>query len=159
MSFFDKFKKKSNVVELLMPVEGEVIKLEKVADPVFSGKMMGDGFAITPTSGKVYAPCDATVVTVFPTGHAYGLSVGENVEILIHIGLDTVNLKGEGFSAKVTENQVVKKGDLLCEFDLELITEKCPSIQTPVIFTKLENTTFEVEYKNFEQGAVIGNLK
>lgn len=159
MSFFDKFKKKEEVLKITMPATGKVIKLEEVSDPVFAGKMMGDGFAIIPENGNIYAPCDATVSTVFPTGHAIGLAIGDDIEILIHIGLDTVNLKGEGFDVKVAADQKVKAGDLLVVVDLEAVKAKVPSIATPIIFTKLENKQFEVEYRAANEKEEIGTIR
>ncbi len=152
MGLFDMFKKgnKEEGIKFIMPIQGEVIKLDEIPDPVFAGKMMGDGFGIMPTDGKVYSPVDAEISSIFPTGHAVGLKVGEDVEILIHFGLDTVNLKGEGFTAHVKQGDVVKAGDLLIEVDLDAVTGKVPSIATPIVFPKLENKTFEVQYQNVE---------
>lgn len=120
--------------EFLMPIDGEIINLEKVPDEVFSQKMMGDGFAINPSSGKVYSPIDGEIKTAFPTGHAVGIS-NSKLEILIHFGMDTVNLKGEGFDLKVAVGDTVKKGDLLIDIDLKSIKSKVPSTITPIIFT------------------------
>ncbi len=152
MGLFDMFKKNKadKGMKFIMPIKGEVIKIDEIPDPVFAGKMMGDGFGIMPAEGKVYAPVDGEVSSIFPTGHAVGLKVGEDIEILIHFGLDTVNLKGEGFTAHVKQGDVVKAGDLLIEVDLDAVKGKVPSIATPVVFPKLENKTFEVKYQNVE---------
>ena len=99
-----------------------------VADPAFSSKMMGDGFAIDLTEGEVVAPFDAEVTAAFPTGHAYGLRRKDGVECLIHIGMDTVELNGEGFDVKV------KQGQTLVVVDLEAVKAKGKSLVTPVIF-------------------------
>ena len=113
------------------PVKGQVIPVSEVNDPVFASKGMGDGVGIIPADGKVYAPFDGVVQTVFPTGHAIGISVG-STEALIHIGINTVELNGEGFSAKVGQGDTVKKGDLLVEFDKDMIKSK--GYDTMVIF-------------------------
>lgn len=133
------FKKKeleSNVFTL-MPLEGQVVSIENVPDPVFSKKMMGDGFAIQPSNGTVISPVDGEVLNIFPTKHAVSLKDRNGREILIHIGLDTVNLKGEGFTSFVKDGQSVKKGQKLLEVDLDSIKQKVPSIITPIVFTNL----------------------
>ncbi len=152
MGLFDKFKKNKEAqgIKFITPIKGEVIKLDEIPDPVFAGKMMGDGFGIMPTEGKVYAPVSGEVSSIFPTGHAVGLKVGEDIEMLIHFGLDTVNLKGEGFTAHVKQGDMVEAGDLLIEVDLDFVTPKVPSIATPIVFPKLENKTFEVQYQTVE---------
>lgn len=151
MGLFDKFKKsKDTGLKFITPIKGEVIKLDEIPDPVFAGKMMGDGFGIMPAEGKIYAPVDGEVSSIFPTGHAIGIKVNDDIEVLIHFGLDTVNLKGEGFTAHVQQGDMVKAGDLLIDVDLDFVKDKVPSIATPIIFTKLENKTFEVKYQNVE---------
>ncbi|MGL5020781.1 MAG: PTS sugar transporter subunit IIA [Mycoplasmatales bacterium] len=146
MGLFSGFSKKKEI-EFLIPLSGEVVKLETVEDPVFSGKMMGDGFAINPTDGKIYSPVDGTVASIFPTGHAVGIKVDDNLDVLIHFGLDTVKLKGEGFTTHVKQGDVVKAGDLLIEVDIAVVKPQVPSIVTPIIFTTLEGKSFDVEYK------------
>ena len=112
---------KSKVIEFVTPLEGEIIKIDQVDDPVFSEKMMGDGFAIMPTNGKIYAPIDGEVASIFPTGHAIGIKHGEKLEVLIHFGLETVKLKGEGFTTHVKQGDKVKAGDLLIEVDINKV--------------------------------------
>ena len=114
---------------------GKVLPLEMVKDPVFSKKIMGDGFAIEPMNGEVVAPCDGEIVTVFPTGHAYGLREKNGREILIHLGIDTVELKGKGFKPFVTEGQKVKAGDRLAEMDLKLVKEAGKFTTSMLLFT------------------------
>ena len=115
--------------------EGEVIELEKVQDPVFSQKMMGDGFAVEPANGQIVSPVAGKVTSVFPTKHALGLVTESGLEVLVHIGLDTVSLEGKPFEVKVEEGQTVSAGDLLVEADLDAIREAGRATSTVVVFT------------------------
>ncbi|WP_227395343.1 PTS sugar transporter subunit IIA [Jeotgalibacillus aurantiacus] len=117
------------------PLTGKLLTLDEVPDPVFSQKMMGDGIAVEPSDGKVVSPIDGEVVQVFPTKHAIGLKAKNGAEILVHIGLETVSMNGEGFEAHVSEGSKVSVGDPLVTFDLALVKEKAKSIITPVIVT------------------------
>lgn len=117
------------------PLEGEVVALENVNDPVFSSGAMGKGAAIKPSGNQVVAPFDGEVQIAFPTGHAYGLKSDKGAEVLIHIGIDTVSLDGKGFDAKVQANQRVKKGDVLATFDSSVITGAGLDDTTMVIVT------------------------
>lgn len=123
--------------DFVMPIEGKIIPITEVPDQVFSQKMMGDGFGIIPSSGSVVSPVDGEIINVFPTKHAIGIKSKQGYEILIHIGLDTVNLKGEGFTVLVHEGAQVKKGQAIMTFDHEIIKRSVPSTVTPVIFTNL----------------------
>lgn len=131
------FGKKQNKNEFACPIKGRVEDLSNTPDEAFAGKMMGDGVVIFPEEGVVYAPSDIEVSFVFPTKHALGLRTEEGLELLIHVGIETVKLDGEGFNVFVKEGDKVKKGDKLMEFDLETITQKASSIATPVIVTNL----------------------
>ncbi len=124
---------------IVSPVKGEVKPLSEIADEAFSSEAMGKGIAIVPTEGKVYAPADGTITTLFPTGHAVGIRTEKGAEILIHIGMDTVKLNGEGFKKIKAQGDKVKKGDLLLEFDLDLIKSKGYVIDTPVIITNTDD--------------------
>lgn len=115
--------------------EGQVIELEKVQDPVFSQKMMGDGFAVEPANGQIVSPVAGKVTSVFPTKHALGLVTESGLEVLVHIGLDTVSLEGKPFTVKVEEGQTVAAGDLLVEADLDAIREAGRATSTIVVFT------------------------
>jgi sugar PTS system EIIA component len=117
------------------PLSGKMLSLDEVPDPVFSQKMMGDGIAIDPAEGKVVSPVDGEIVQVFPTKHAVGIKAKNGAELLIHIGLETVSLNGEGFEAHVSEGKKVKAGDPLVTFDMDLVKEKAKSTITPVILT------------------------
>ncbi|WP_432661372.1 glucose-specific PTS transporter subunit IIBC [Bacillus subtilis] len=119
----------------IYPIKGETVSLGDVPDQVFSEKMMGEGFAIIPSEGKVVAPADGEIVSIFPTKHAIGFMSAGGTEILIHVGVDTVKLNGEGFDAHVTSGQAVKQGELLLTFDLDYIKQHAASAITPVIFT------------------------
>ena len=126
-------------VKVLAPVVGQIKPLSKIADEAFAKGMLGNGVAITPTDGKFYAPISGTLTTVFPTKHAYGITTDDGVSLLIHIGLDTNKLNGKGFKSKVKQGQSVKVGDLLVEVDLDLIKDKVPTLDTPVVITPESN--------------------
>lgn len=128
-----------------MPITGRLISIEEVPDPVFSEKMMGDGFAIEPTEGKVYAPVAGKILNVFPTKHAIGMQTACGLEILIHFGMDTVELDGKGFTAHIEKGQTVAQGDLLLEVNLESIREQVPSLITPIVFTNLGDRIVELK--------------
>jgi len=125
-------------VQLFAPITGNAVTLDKVPDPVFSEKMMGDGIAIEPTEGLAVSPVDGEIVQVFPTKHAIGIRAKNGAEILIHIGLETVSLNGEGFEAFVKEGDKVKVGDKLVSFDLDIIKTKAKSTITPIIITNTD---------------------
>lgn len=117
------------------PLEGEIIDLSKVHDAAFAGKDLGDGIAIIPNLGKVVAPFDGTIVALFPTNHAIGLVSDNGCQVLIHVGLDTVQLEGKYFKAHVQKGQQVKAGDILLTFDIDKITSEGYCLETPVIIT------------------------
>jgi N-acetylglucosamine PTS system EIICBA or EIICB component len=119
------------------PMDGRLMPIEEVPDEVFSQKMMGDGFAIMPSSGRVVSPINGIVKTVFPTKHAIGLETDNGNEVLIHFGIDTVHLQGEGFDIHVEPGSHVEVGQKLADIDFDSIKEKVPSIATPIIFTNL----------------------
>ena len=118
--------------------DGQVINIEDVKDPVFSQKMMGDGFAVEPENGHIVSPVAGKVTSVFPTKHALGLVTDNGLEVLVHIGLDTVSLEGKPFEVKVTEGQTVAAGDLLVEADLDAIREAGRETSTIVVFTNAD---------------------
>ncbi|OAH53279.1 MULTISPECIES: glucose-specific PTS transporter subunit IIBC [Bacillaceae] len=119
------------------PITGELLPITEVPDPVFSGKLMGDGFAIKPSDGIVVSPVDGKIVNIFPTKHAIGLVSDNGREVLIHFGIDTVKLKGEGFESLISEGDIVKAGQPLLKVDLGYIAENATSTITPIIFTNL----------------------
>lgn len=134
------------------PLTGEVTPLSEVPDQVFSEKMMGDGIAIKPSQGEVRAPFNGKVQMIFPTKHAIGLVSDSSLELLIHIGLDTVKLNGEGFTLHVEEGQEVKQGDLLINFDLDYIRNHAKSDITPIIVTQGNITN--LDFKQGEHGNI-----
>lgn len=119
------------------PIKGELVPITEVPDAVFAGKMMGDGFAIIPSEGTVVSPVDGKIVNLFPTKHALGILADNGREILIHFGIDTVKLKGEGFETLVSENDQVKQGQPLLKVNLDYIKENATATITPVVFTNL----------------------
>lgn len=132
------FGKKESEVKVTAPLNGKLVDLSDVPDPVFAEKMMGDGLAIEPSEGLVVAPVDGEIQSIFPTKHAVGIKTKSGVELLIHIGLETVSLNGEGFEAYVKAGDKVKRGDKLISFDLEIISEKAKSTVTPIIITNMD---------------------
>lgn len=121
------------------PLKGEVKELSEVNDEAFSGGILGQGLAILPIEGKLYAPCNGEITTFFPTGHAIGISSENGAEILIHVGMDTVKLDGEGFTKKKNQGDKVKKGELLLEFDIDKIKGAGYDIITPMIITNSDD--------------------
>ncbi len=132
MGFFSKLFSKP-MDEIFAPMSGAAVPVSEVPDPTFAEGMLGNGIAIKPTDGKVYAPCDATVDMMFPTGHAVSLVADFGAEILIHVGLETVSLEGKHFTVHAGNGQKVKKGDLLIEADIAAIAAEGFNTITPVL--------------------------
>ncbi|ATG52955.1 PTS glucose transporter subunit IIA [Brachybacterium vulturis] len=128
-------KKAPSAEQITAPVRGTLLPMEKVPDPAFSGGLLGPGFAVDPADGTIVAPVAGTIVTVPDTRHAVGLRTPGGAELLIHVGVDTVTLKGEGFTARCAEGDSVEAGAVLLEVDLEAIRDRVPSLVTPVIVT------------------------
>lgn len=134
MGFFDKlFGSKDVGIVIAAPVTGEAVPLSEVSDPTFGEEILGKGAAIRPTEGKVYAPFDGTVDMMFETGHAINLISDDGVELLIHVGLDTVKLKGEHYTAHVQNGDKIQRGQLLLEFDPAAIAAAGYDVITPVV--------------------------
>lgn len=134
----------------MAPVKGQIVSLKDVKDEVFSSGAMGQGIAIEPSVGKVYAPADGVITTFFPTKHAIGLTTDKGAEILIHVGMDTVSMDGKGFDAKKEQGDRVKKGDLLLEFDINAIKAAGHPVTTPVIVTNSKDYVDIVETEEKE---------
>lgn len=128
----------SKLLEVSAPGTGTLISLDKVPDDVFANRMMGDGFAIELSDSTIYAPITGTILSIFPTKHAIAMIDNYGNEVLIHIGLDTVNLDGEGFRLLVAEGDKIKQGQIIAEINIEKITNEGYSLITPVIFTNLD---------------------
>lgn len=138
MGFFDKlFGKK--LEGIYAPIAGKAVAITEVPDPTFAEGMLGNGIAIEPADGKVYAPCDATVDMMFDTGHAVSLVTESGAEILIHVGLETVGLEGKPFTVHVQNGDKVKKGQLLIEADLEAIKAAGLPTITPVLICNTDD--------------------
>ena len=129
------------------PITGKVIDLSEVKDEVFASKMVGDGIAIEPSEGSLVAPFDGKVKQIFSTGHVVVLESEEGLAILIHIGLNTVNLKGEGFKILMTEGQKIKTGDHIITFDMDFIKKSHYYLQSPVVIPE-RNIIKAIEFTN-----------
>lgn len=138
---FDFFKKKSmnNVEEIGSPIVGEAVLSSEISDPTFKEEMLGKGMAIKPEIGKVFAPADGTVALVFDALHAISFVTNKGAEILIHVGLDTVKLEGKHFTSHVSSGDVVKKGDLLLEFDIEGIKADGYDTIVPIVICNTDD--------------------
>ncbi|MBT9281083.1 MAG: PTS glucose transporter subunit IIA [Hydrogenibacillus schlegelii] len=137
MTFLQKLFKSRNIIDIVAPMNGRSVDITEVPDPTFSEKMIGDGVAIDPSDGTVVAPVTGEVVQVFPTGHAVGLRTPSGLELLVHIGLETVGLKGEGFTLHVEKGAQVEVGAPLLTFDLTLVRERAKAI-SPIVITNME---------------------
>ncbi|WP_427981576.1 PTS glucose transporter subunit IIA [Agarivorans sp.] len=145
MGLFDKFKKmvsddssSKSGIDIIAPLSGEIVPIEEVPDVVFAEKIVGDGIAIKPSGNKMVAPCDGTIGKIFETNHAFSLESTDGIELFVHFGIDTVELKGEGFTRIASEGQEVKQGDVIIEFDLALLEEKAKSTLTPVVISNMD---------------------
>ena len=146
--------------ELYAPMKGEVLDVSKSADPAFASKAMGEGVAINPSEGVVYAPADGTISLIFPTKHAMGITLNSGVELLIHAGIDTVKMEGEGFETFVETGAKVKKGDKLLSFDMNLVKEKGYKTQTMFLVADAKGKEVEVvEAADADNNTKIMNLK
>ena len=146
--------------ELYAPVKGEVLDVSKSADPAFASKAMGEGVAINPSEGVIYAPANGTISLIFPTKHAMGITLNSGVELLIHAGIDTVKMEGKGFETFVETGAKVKKGDKLLSFDMDLVKEKGYQTQTMFLVADAKGKEVEViEATNADNDTKIMKLK
>ena len=137
------------------PVAGQLVDIKTVSDAVFSSGMMGEGVAIEPSGHEIIAPADGEITVAYATKHAYGLKTADGVEVLIHIGIDTVNLAGKGFESQVVQGQQVKKGDVLGTFDKQVISDAGYPVTTMVIVTNTK--TFKTVVLNQPFGANVAS--
>ncbi len=146
--------------ELYAPMKGEVLDVSKSADPAFASKAMGEGVAINPSEGVIYAPADGTISLIFPTKHAMGITLNSGIELLIHAGIDTVKMEGKGFETFVETGVKVKKGDKLLSFDMDLVKEKGYQTQTMFLVADAKGKEVEViEATNADNDTKIMKLK
>ncbi len=150
---------KKEIIEIFNPVKGEVFNVSQSVDQTFASKMMGDGVCINPSEGRVYAPFDGEVASIFPTGHAVTLTSADGINVLIHIGVDTVSLDGTGFTKHVKDGDKIKTGDLLIEFDPELIKSKGLSDQTMVIVMDSDGMDIKLKQGLRDKSAKIMEIK
>lgn len=143
---FNFFSKKIDK-NLYAPISGYCVGIENVDDPVFSSKVMGDGFAIKPQGDVVSSPCEGTITMIFETKHAFGIKTKDGKEILVHIGVDTVNLKGKGFAAMKSVNDQVKVGDPVIKVDLPVINETHDS----TVMVVITNSGYTPSERKFDQ--------
>lgn len=149
--FFKKLFSKEEVEEevnisdsIVSPLAGKLAPITEVEDEVFSQKVLGDGFCIVPTNGEVVSPVDGEIVSIFDTKHAITILSSKGLEILIHVGIDTVTLNGEGFEAFVANGDKIKKGQKILKADLDFIQTKGLKIVTPIVFTNIEDKTISL---------------
>lgn len=154
-----KRKKQENELSLYSVAKGNLISITEVQDDVFSKKLLGDGYAIQPVDGKIYSPIKGEVTSIFPTKHAIGIKSDSEIEILVHIGIDTVDLKGIPFETYVKEGDRIDKGTLLSTVNLELLAEKEKSNDVLVIITSENYKELIInQYGLVDENNVIGNL-
>ncbi|AHI55517.1 PTS sugar transporter subunit IIA [Listeria ivanovii] len=139
---------KTKVEGLYAHVDGQLISLEEVPDPVFNQKMMGEGIAIKPETGTIVAPADGKIIQLAETKHAFGIRTALGQEILVHIGLETVALNGEGFNVLVKVGDKVKKGQPVVEADIDFIQKNAASTVIPMVITNSSEGKYNFEFKN-----------
>lgn len=159
-NFFKK-KKKENGVPVQAVVDGDLIAITEVKDDVFSKKMLGDGYAIKPSAGQIVAPLSGEISTLFPTKHAIGIKTPQGLELLIHLGLDTVELKGAPFTINVQKGQQVKAGQALATMDIKQITSKGYDDTCIVVYTNMDvlQSVSAVEDKTVAHGDTVQTIQ
>lgn len=136
--------KKTKEVKVNAPAKGTLCKLSEVKDTMFAQKLLGDGIAVLPSDGKICAPCDGELTMIANTAHAFGITTNHGAELLIHVGLDTVNLNGEGFEVLAKVNQKVKAGDPILKVNLTFMKEKEIDLTIPVVLTNGADFTLTI---------------
>lgn len=135
---FNIFKKNCKKLLIKAPVDGDIVDIVEVPDEVFAQKLVGDGVAVNPKSDIFVSPVNGVITTVFPTKHAIGIKTLDGIEIMIHVGVDTVKLNGEGFTTFINEGDKVKIGDKLLQIDRDIVKSKAKSLVSPIIITNME---------------------
>ena len=125
-------------LQILAPFDGWCSILDEVPDPVFSGRMLGDGLAVDPTGGILLAPCAGEIITLPASAHAVSIRTAEGIDVLVHVGIDTVQLGGRGFVARTHPGAIVRAGDELIRFDLDAVARAAKSLVTPIVVTRAE---------------------
>jgi len=133
------FKRKQKELSVYAPMDGVAIDISEVPDEAFSEKILGDGAAIIPKSGIIYSPVDGEIIDITDSKHAFCITTNEGTEILLHVGIDTVNLKGEGFSVNIVSGDKVKVGTKIAEVDLEVLKKNNLRTETPVVLTEAQD--------------------
>ena len=153
---FFKRKKKNEAVEVKAFFQGTALQLEKVNDPIFADKVMGDGVAIEPQDGTLYAPVSGTVATIFDTKHAIGYKLDNGADVLMHIGMDTVELEGKGFDLDISVGDKVQAGQLIGKIDLSYIKSQGKEVTTPVLLTTMDE--YKIEFVKTEGPVNVGDV-
>ena len=148
---FGSKQKEAKEIQIVSPLSGEIVNIEDVPDVVFSEKIVGDGVAINPNGDTIVAPVNGTIGKIFETNHAFSIESEDGVELFVHFGIDTVELKGEGFTRIAEEGQSVKVGDPVIKFDLETLRAKAKSVLTPVVISNMD----EISNLNKKAGEVV----
>lgn len=152
-----KFFKKNDFFVLISPTKGKLLDITKVPDQVFAQKMIGDGFAVVPEENNICSPCDGTIIQIFPTNHAFGIKTKDGLEILVHIGLETVELKGEGFKRLKDVGEKIKAGEAIINVNFDYLKQQNKEIITPVVITNMEK--IEAIEKDFENPEKVLRLR
>ncbi len=155
MGLFDFLKQKKVEITIYSPVNGKVILLSEVPDEAFAQRMVGDGCAIEPEEGHICSPINGTLMNVFPTNHAVIFESSEGLEIIVHFGIDTVKLEGEGFK-KLREPGAIKVGEKIVEYDLSKVITAVPSVKTPIVINNMEKVQ-SIEVLNLNKCVKIGD--
>ncbi|QJC29263.1 PTS glucose transporter subunit IIA [Enterobacteriaceae endosymbiont of Plateumaris rustica] len=133
--------KKTTTIKILAPISGEIVDIKTVPDSVFADKIIGDGIAIYPTGNFIVAPMDGTIGKIFDTNHAFSIISNNEIELFVHFGIDTINLKGNGFKRifNFKKNNIVKKGEIIIKLDLDYLIKTAKSILTPIVISNTED--------------------
>ncbi|MFU0782714.1 MAG: Phosphotransferase system IIA component [Thermoanaerobacterium thermosaccharolyticum] len=150
---FNIFKKNCKKLLIKAPVDGDIVDIVEVPDEVFAQKLVGDGVAVNPKSDIFVSPVNGVITTVFPTKHAIGIKTLDGIEIMIHVGVDTVKLNGEGFTTFINEGDKVKIGDKLLQINMTIVKSKAKSLISPIIITNMGKIK---EYKKIIGNATAG---